>query len=435
MSSQFDGDGPEPAGPGLTRRSMLVRAGGAAVAASSLASVLAACGGSSSSGGTSTGSGSGRAGIGGIPVASKEHPVRLPIYPGNSAIASGLKPEKGPLVVFDWGDYISPDVLKSFESKYGVQTNLTTFSSFQEALGKITSGAIQADVWVPVVERIPQLVAGRLIQPLNRSYVPNLDGVLPALANPYYDQGSQYTAPNYIWTTGIQWRGDLLPNLDPSRLANPWDVFWTTPAANGKIGLQNAEVFDPISLGLLRNGVRDFPNVTKAQLNAAVAQLDRLTKRGAKFHYTAFQPQANGTEILSQAWCGDAFVTPGYLPKGTPSSVVKYWFPTDGSGSVNSDFWCIPKNSRHPVLGHLFINHLLDTESAVMNYKSVGYQQPLNGLTSELLKQRKVGDAALLDMVYVTPEMATNGLPNPTPTREQLAWYESAFQSLSSGAS
>ncbi|MEA2400740.1 MAG: spermidine/putrescine transport system substrate-binding protein [Thermoleophilaceae bacterium] len=416
----------------LSRRSLLARAGGTAFALSGAGAVLNACGSSDEPSATPAGKGEG---IGGIPVATKASPVTLPLFDDNVAIKSGLKPEGGPLVILDWGDYLSPDVLSSFEAKYGVETKVSKYSTFQESLGKVTSGAVKADVWVPVVERLPQLVAAKLIQPLNQDYIPNLGNVLPALANPYYDQGSQYTIPNYIWTTGILWRGDLLPDLDPASADNPWDVFWSTPEAKGKMGLQNAEVFDPLSLGFLRNGVTDFPAITKKQLDKAVADLQQLTKAGTKFHYTAFQAVANGTEILSQAWNGDAFLAPGYLRKSAPADSIKFWFPEDGVGSVNSDYWCVPKNAEHPVLGHLFINHFLQGEMALANYTGVGYQQPLNDLTVDYLVKNGAGDEALMDMVYVTPEAAENGLPNPTPTAEQLKWYEAAFATLSSGTS
>ncbi|MCD6725977.1 MAG: spermidine/putrescine ABC transporter substrate-binding protein [Solirubrobacteraceae bacterium] len=424
----------------LTRRNLLVRAGGGALALSGAASILAACGGGGSSDGGSSATSSGASGgqgkgIGGIPIASKQHPVKLPIYDANQAIKSGLDPEAGPLTVFDWGDYISPEVLKSFEKKYGVKAKLTTYADFQESLGKISSGAIKADVWVPVVERIPQLVAAKLIQPLNHDYIPNFANVIPAMANPYYDQGSQYTMPNYIWTTGILWRGDLLPDLDPQSESNPWDVFWTTQGIKGKLGLQNAEAFDPLSLGLLRNGVTDFPNTTKAQVDEATAKLKELTANGAKFQYTGFQPIANGTQVIAQAWNGDAFVAPGYLKKGTPAGAIRYWFPDDGVGAVNSDFWSIPKSAKNPVLGHLFINHLLEEQTAIENFKVVGYQQPLKGLTAERFKELELGDPDLLDAVVVTEPDADKGLPNPTPSKDQLTWYEDAFASLTSGAS
>lgn len=426
----------------LTRRSLFGRAAGGTLAASTFASLLAACGSSSSSsssassspGSSSSSTTAQKLGIGGIPIATKSNPVKLPIYSDNKPIPSGKSPEKGPLIVFDWGTYLSPAVVKSFESKYGVSVQVTNYSSINEAVKKLTSGAIAADVWVPVVEQLPNYVAAKLVMPINHSYIPSLSNALPSFANPWYDVDSRYTVPNYVWTTGIAWRNDLL-KIDPAKASNPWDVFWTTTAANGKMGLQNADPFDPLSLALLREGITDFSSVTQAQVNKALADLQQLVSRGAKLQYTGFQQLGTGTEILAQAWNGDIILVPSNLPKSTPPTAISYWFPPDGKGSVNSDFWSIPKTSKNPVLAHLWMDHFLQSENAISNYRDIGYQQPLNTLTLEALKKAKVADPYILDLVWVTPTMAANGFPNPIPTVQQNLWFANAFAQLSSGAS
>lgn len=431
-------------GPGgITRRAALTRAAGGALATSSIASLLAACGSGSSGGSGSTAAGtkaagassssSAKVGIGGIPIATKASPVKLPVYSNNRPIASGLKPEKGPLIVFDWGTYLSPTVVKSFEAKYGVSVQLTTYSGLQEAVKKLTSGAIAADVWVPVTEQLPNYVAARLIRPINHSYIPNLSNALPSFQSPWYDVDSQYTVPNYVWTTGIAWRNDLV-KVNPGSMSNPWDALWTATGANGKIGLQNADPFDPLSIGLLKDGITDFGSVTQAQVASALNNLQQLVKKGAKLQYTSFQPLGTGTEVIAQGWNGDVLLIPNYLPKGTSSKAISYWFPSDGRGSVNNDFWSIPKTSKNPVLAHMWMNHILEAENAVANFRAVGYQQPLGTLTLDALKKAKVADPYILDMIWVTDTVAKNGLPNPIPTVQQNEWYESAYESLSSGS-
>jgi spermidine/putrescine transport system substrate-binding protein len=193
------------------------------------------------------------------------------------------------------------------------------------------------------------------------------------------------------------------------------------------MGIQNADVFDPISLGLLRNGVTNFENLTAAQNTAGISAINDLVQKGVKLQYSAFQQLGSGTEILAQCWGGDIVLTPPQLPAGTPTSVVKFYFPPSGLGSVNSDMWCISKSAQHPVLAHLWMNHLLTLESAIANFREEGYQQPLQTVTLEQLKLAKAADPSILDMVFVTNEMATNGLPNPIPTAAQLKLYEQAM--------
>ena len=138
-----------------------------------------------------------------------------------------MQPEAGPLQLYNWAEYVNPAVLKSFEKKYGVEVQLSTFSTLDEAVAKLTAGAVGYDVFVPTQPEISLLVAGKVIQPLNLDYIPNLKrNVWKALQSPWYDVGSRYTVPYTVFSTGIAWRNDFLPDYDPSKFANPYDSFW-----------------------------------------------------------------------------------------------------------------------------------------------------------------------------------------------------------------
>ena len=142
---------------GITRRAMLRRSVGGAAAFAGSSWLLAACGSSSSSPSSSAGSSDARSSVD-LPIATKNRPITLPILSDNKPIASGKSPEKGPLIIFDWAFYLSPAVVKSFEQKYGVSAQVTTFATIDEAINKVASGAITPDVWVPDAEHIYDLV-------------------------------------------------------------------------------------------------------------------------------------------------------------------------------------------------------------------------------------------------------------------------------------
>src|SRR6185437_11013477 len=183
-----------------TRRSFIKRAGGTA-AALSIPGLLAACGSttpvapsaggnSGASSGASSGSSSAAAtgkGPGGLPLARPDSPLTLPIYSDNKAIASGMQPEKGPLQLYNWIEYINPAVVKAFEKKYNVKVQISTFNTIDEAVAKLDSGAVQFDVFVPELVYLEQLVVGKILQPINLSYIPNLKAnVWPSLHSPWY---------------------------------------------------------------------------------------------------------------------------------------------------------------------------------------------------------------------------------------------------------
>ena len=51
-------------------------------------------------------------------------------------INDGLKPEAGPLRIYNYDDYVNPDVVSAFEGKYGVKVEITTFTTDDEAITK-----------------------------------------------------------------------------------------------------------------------------------------------------------------------------------------------------------------------------------------------------------------------------------------------------------
>src|SRR5215510_14264826 len=72
-----------------------------------------------------------------LEIASPDHPVTWPISDDNQPIADGLQPESGPLLLYNYADYIGPAVVKAFEEKYGVDVKVSTFNDTDEAITKI----------------------------------------------------------------------------------------------------------------------------------------------------------------------------------------------------------------------------------------------------------------------------------------------------------
>ena len=192
---------PVPSGHGPTRRQFLARAAILAATAPTLGAFLQAC----SKSGPSSSAPS-------LTLAAPDNPVKWDIGDDNKPIADGLAPEKGAtLQLYSYADYTSPDAVKSFQDKYGVQVQISTFNDTDEAITKIRGGNVNYDLYFPSYDQISRLVTGKLIAPLNHSYIPNIKNVWPNFTNPWYDQGWQFTVPYTIYTTGMGWRVMSIP--------------------------------------------------------------------------------------------------------------------------------------------------------------------------------------------------------------------------------
>ncbi len=427
-----------------TRRTFIKRAGGAA-AALSIPGLLAACGsttpvapsgqaGSSASSGAGSSSASAAGqGPGGLALARPDHPLTLPIYADNKPIASGMAPEKGPLQLYNWIEYINPAVVKAFEKKYKVKVQISTFNTIDEAVAKLDSGAVQFDVFVPELVYLEQLVVGKILQPINLSYIPNLKAnVWPSLNNPWYDVGARYTVPYTIYTTGIGWRADKLPHFNPATMSDPWSALWSEgPKISGKVGMLDDQ-HEGLTMGLLHNGVTDVNTENPAEIAEAQKALQQLVSAAnLKFDTNEYQRLADASLWLHQAWSGDMAVITSYAPQGTKSTAFGYWWPTDGRGPINNDTMAVLKGAKNPVLAHLFLNHLLDEKQAFSNFSFIGYQQPLTAMTPEAVVKKGYLPSNL-NNTLIREAQFNNGYVQGTLSQTGQALWENAWAAVKS---
>jgi len=420
-------------GSRLNRRQFLRRSMGAAVALPSLSAILAACGRreetppAGGTGGPSEETG----GTPGVAIGSPANPVEQPLFDDNPAIASGLEPEAGPLRIYNWADYLWPRVYKRFGERYGVEVELTTFYNMEEAFRKLQTGALEVDVFFPTSENIGKIVAGKLLQPLNHDYLPNLQAnVWPSLASPFYDLGSRYTVPYTVYQTGIGWRTDMVDSADVET-SNPWDVFWNT-RYQGITGLYD-DFEETIAAAMARNGVEDPFEAGESEISAAAdALVEAVNTMNLRFTIDgAYAKLPEGRFGLHHAWSGDMVATPFYFPQGEDPSVARYAWPPNVPGStvgglIGNDCLAIVRGAPSPVLAHLFLDFMLEEENALDNFGWVGYQPPQTGLDPD----RLVADgwvAGWLSSAIVRQEDFDNPsaiVPRELPPEVEALWLD-----------
>jgi spermidine/putrescine transport system substrate-binding protein len=389
----------------MDRRGFLTRSAAAALAVSG-GVLLQACGERDETGAAP--------GAAGPQLASPANPVTWPIAPGNEPIADGLQPERGAtLKVYNWTEYIYKDVVTDFEKKYAkydVKVQVSTYGNMDEAVAKLRGGQVAFDVLFPTYDFLGKLVQGGFLRPLNHSYIENIDQVWPVFQNPFYDQGWHYSVPYTIYTSGIAWRVDKV-EADVAGLANPWEALWDE-RYKGKVGILD-DYREAIAMTLLKNGITDVNTGEEAHLSLARDQLVDLAKR--------VRPRVNTNDYIdlpeaktwiTHAWSGDMVNAQYYMPKGQSAEVMRYWFPPDGRGLVNSDLIVLLRSGKNPVLGHLFLNHLLDYDVAVNNMSWNGYQPP----------QTKLDPGELVAQELLPPNLKTaTVLP---------AWFDTGYRLL-----
>lgn len=350
--------------PGPSRRQFLQRAALLSVGTPALAAFLDACAKADQTSSAPN-----------LKIASPSSPVTWDIAKDNEPIADGLAPESAAtLQLYSYADYVSPDVIKSFEDRYKTTVQVSTFNDTDEAITKIRAGSVDYDIFFPSYDQIGKLVNGSLLRPLNHSYIPNIKNVWPVFTNPFYDQQWRYTTPYTVYTTGIGWNNTAVP-ADIGALKNPYESLWD-PAYKNKTAVID-DWHTAMSMVLLKQGITDVNTSSAENLKMVGEQLTALVEATSpKVTITMYTDVPTGQIGLSQMWSGDIINAQNYLPEGVKADVLRYWFPRDGKGLVDNDLMVLLRGGKNPVLSHLFVNHMLETESAKQNFKQIGYQPP-----------------------------------------------------------
>jgi spermidine/putrescine transport system substrate-binding protein len=180
---------------------------------------------------------------------------------------------------------------------------------------------------------------------------------------------------------------------------------------------------------LLRDGATDVNTGDDALLNAArdaMLEMNKLTQ--PRVTITGYTDLPEGRLDLSQAWSGDLITAVSYLPEGVDASVLRYWFPSDGKGMVNNDTMVVLKGGENPVLAHLFLDHLLDSKTALTNFTFTGYQPPQVSITpaslvSEGLIPENLTSAVVLPSYFNTGYRALELAPD-VDAKWQAIWQQ-----------
>jgi spermidine/putrescine transport system substrate-binding protein len=271
----------------------------------------------------------------------------------------GGGPEEKKLNLYNWTDYVAKSTIPSFEEKTGIQVTQDFYSSNEELLAKLQAGGTGYDVIVPSDYMVSVMIKSDLLQPLDKSKVPNFKNVGEIyfdFRNLPYDPDNEYSVPYQWGTTGILYNKKEVGEIDS------WEPMWN-PEFEGKIGMMN-DVRETMGAALYRLGY-SVNTTDPDKLDEAEATLkeQKPLLRGY-FDSTQTRPLVqNGDLLLGHIWSGDAFLVLAENPD------LDYIIPRPATTRWTDNI-AIPAGAPHPDNAHKFINHILDAKvgAALSNY-------------------------------------------------------------------
>jgi len=85
--------------------------------------------------------------------------------------------------IYNWYDYIKPEVLRKFEARYGIKVHYNVFDSNNTLEAKLLAGHSGYDVAFPSGAYLESMIAAGVFRRLDMSQLPNLRNMDPPSCN------------------------------------------------------------------------------------------------------------------------------------------------------------------------------------------------------------------------------------------------------------
>ena len=272
----------------------------------------------------------------------------------------------GSLKVYNWGEYMDPQVLELFEKETGISVTYDEYETNESMYPIIAKGAADYDLICPSDYMIQKMSDEGLLEPINWSRIPNaknIDDQYFEFARGY-DENNTYSMP-YLWgTVGILYNKKMVKGPIDS-----WGVLWDT------------EYQDDI---LMQKSVRDAFGVALKYLGYSLnttdeAQLDEAKQKLLEQKHSGVVQAYVVDEVRDKMIAGEAAM--GVIYSGEALTCMEenedlaYVIPKEGS-NLWMDNFAIVKGAKNKENAEKFLNFLCRPEIMKMNFEYITYSVP-----------------------------------------------------------
>lgn len=283
------------------------------------------------------------------------------------------------LYLFNYGDYIDPEVYDLFEQEYGIRVVYDEYAAPEDMYAKFTSGTAKYDLICTSDYMLEKLIKEDLLAKVNFDNVSNYSNIseVQKEASKSFDPNLEYTVPHFWGTLGILYN---TKTVSADKVKSWKSLFDGTFA--GKMIMPNSER-DAFFVALTMLGYN--ANTTDENELKAAADLLKNQKKDVRAYLLDEAARAqveSGNADIAVIYNGEAHLAI------ENNSDLAFVVPEEGT-SVWLDAFAIPSNADHPEYAEKFLDFLCRPEIAMMNFEYIYYSTPnqavVDALDAEIL--------------------------------------------------
>jgi putrescine transport system substrate-binding protein len=267
------------------------------------------------------------------------------------------------LKVTNWAEYIDEENIKKFEAEYGIKVIYDTYESSEAVLAKQLAGETGYDIILNAADDMARLIqAGGILQALDKSKIPNLKHLDPALMGQIssnWDPGNDYFVP-FMWGThGVTYNKALVLETYPGAPIGSLDLIFD-PEHIAKVAKCGVSLLDSpgdvIPMALASMGFD--PNTTNVDDYKKVGEmLAKIRPYIKTFDNYAYQKMPQKEFCISVTWGPDGLLAMSGAAEANTGVVLDFFMP-EGQNKARLwiDGWNIPADAKNVEGAHLFLD-------------------------------------------------------------------------------
>lgn len=273
---------------------------------------------------------------------------------------SGQVWASGELNVYNWGDYINPEVLTQFSKEFDVKVTLNTYNSNEEMLAKVQAGAVGYDIVFPSVHMQDIMHKLKLLHKTKINEAKGFENIDPTFLRAKSDPKGEWCLP-YAWgTVGIMYNRKLVG----SDIGSWKELFELVKTKDLKIALLD-DMRETIGVGLIMNG-KSVNTRNMADLKLAQKTMIGLKPYISAFTYDSPAMVASGDLAAGHYFTG-AFITIASQEPANRKN-LNYIIPSEGATMYQENV-CVLKSAPNKDNAQKFLEFYMRPEIPVINIK------------------------------------------------------------------